>query len=526
MKRLFTQFTLSAAWLLLFGLFIGFSLGLSSCDSFLDVNTNPNFPEDASPSAKLPSIISNGFQQQYALSVLTTTHFTQHIASRVSGNSLDQFFLSPTANPFNDTYFRAASNIPPMIERANKEQAWHYVGAGKVLMAALLFHLTDIFGNIPYSDAFKGAVNYSPKYDTQEQIYQAMDKLLDEAIVEFRKTQPASAVRFDRNADILFQGNTSRWIKLAFALKARQYNHLTKKSTYSAARVLTAIDSATSSNAEDAQVQFTNIQITQTNFFSFNRTNYNARSFGRFFIQMLDGSKLGFRDPRYVVIAPDTARSKGVVNGSGAPLLGITNVTSMGDGASDFYGRYDNTPLAGTTAPRLPATGTAPALEGWYSRSLGVQMLVTNAEMRFVEAEAAFRSGNRDRAFAAYTAGITAHCDKLGVPPADRMVYLRSAAVAQNAAGLTLANIMQQKYIALFLHPEAWVDMRRLDYSADVYPGFQPPVGVNAQLMGQYPRRFLPGTQELLYNRTNAYAELGTLPDPQYIITPMWWDKP
>lgn len=509
MKRNFKQKTLYAAWMLVLSL----SFGLASCDDFLNVNTNPNYPEDASPAAKLPSIISNGFQQQYALSVLTTQNFTQHVAGRAAGLGVDQFFLASGANPFNDTYFRAASNIGPMIDRANREQGWYFVGAGKTLMAALLFHLTDIFGNIPYSDAFKGAVNYSPKYDSQESVYAAMDKLLDEAIVEFRKTQPASAPKFDRNSDILFQGDVQKWIRLCYSLKARQYNHLSKKAAYNPTRILEQIDQGIKTNGDDAQVTFSNVQQAQTNFFGFARANFSNRTFGRFFINLLNGRTLGARDPRFVIIAPDTARSLGAINGAGT-----TGVGNLAAGASDFYGQY------ATATP--PAANTAPSVEGWYTRSVGVQMLVTNAEMRFVEAEAAFRANNRDRAYQAYIAGITAHCDKLGVPVAQRTAYLQSSAVRQSASGLTMGDIMRQKYIAMFLNPEAWVDMRRHDYSSEIYTGFTPPTGVNPQLMGQYPRRFLPGSTELLYNLTNAYSELGQIPEAQWITTPMWWDKP
>jgi hypothetical protein len=503
---------------------VGIILGVSACDQFLDVNKNPNFPEDASPAAKLPSIISNGLQQQTALSVLTSSQFTQQVAGRGAANGLDQFFLSPPANPFNDTYFRAASNIPPMIARATAEQAWHYVGAGKVLMAALLFHLTDVQGDIPYSDAFRGAENYTPKYDTQEAVYASMDKLLDEAIVEFGKTQPASAIAFSPTADILFGGNVQRWIRFAHSLKARQYNHLTKKSSYSAQKVLAAIDNGIKSNDDDAQVTFNNTQIALTNFWAYQRVNAGARTFGRYFVNMVDGTTLRFRDPRYVVIAPDTNRSKGAVNGSGLPVSGPSGLTAAG--ASDFYGRYNITTTA-TASLAAPAVGTAPTIEGWYARTTGVQLILSNAEMRFVEAEAAFRSGDRARAFTAYTAGITAHMNKLGVVPALRDEYLRSAAVAQDGATLTLAAIMQQKYIATFLHHEAWVDMRRYDYSTTIYPNFTPPTGANALLMGQYPRRILPGSAELLYNRNNAYSEVGgAISDAQWILTPVWWDKP
>ncbi len=501
-------------------------IGLSACDAFLDVNRNPNFPEDASPSAKLPSIIANGLQQQLALSVLVSGHFTQQFAGRAAGNGNDQFFLSPPANPFNDTYFRAASNIPSMIERATREQAWYYVGAGKVLMAALLFHLTDLHGDIPYSDAFRAAQNFQPIYDSQESIYATMDKLLDEAIVEFGKSQPPSAPAFNAAADILYGGNAQRWILFANGLKARQYNHLTKKANYNPQRVLNALANAVNDNAQDAQVAFSAAQVGHTNIWAYQRANANARTFGRFFINMLDGTTLGFRDPRFVIIAPDTNRSKGFVNGAGAPTNpALAGVNALG--ASDFYGRYNITTTA-TAALAAPAAGTAPAIEGWYSRTLGVQLILTNAEMRFIEAEAAFRAGSRDRALTALRAGITAHMNKLGVATASRDAYLASVAVPQTAAALTLAHIMQQKYIALFLHHETWVDMRRMDYSTTIYPNFTPPTDPNTQLMGAFPRRFLPGSAEVLYNRSNAYSEIDKkgVADATWITTPMWWDRP
>jgi hypothetical protein len=51
---------------------------------------------------------------------------------------------------------------------------------------------------------------------------------------------------------------------------------------------------------------------------------------------------------------------------------------------------------------------------------------------------------------------------------------------------------MQQKYIALFLNPESWTDMRRYDFSADIYPNLTFPAGANPDAGGQYPRRLLP----------------------------------
>jgi hypothetical protein len=483
-------------------------IALTSCDRFLDVNKNPNFPETSAPSSFLPGIISNG-TNQYFLGMLTgqSAHYVQHIGGRTANNARDQFFMPNLASPFNDTYFRTTSNIKPMIEGALQEGSPYYVGAGKTLMALWLFHLTDVHGDIPYSDAFRGAENYSPVYDPQEQVYASMFKLLDEALVEFNK--PASAnlrPLSDRGADLFFNGNIDRWKRLVFSLRARQLNHLTKKSTYNPQAVLAAVDSAMRSNADDAQIQFNASQVALSNGWAPPRANMNVATFGRYFINMLNGTTLGGGiDPRMRIIAP--GNRGGVVSGSGeSPLANRT----------DFYGVY-NSPTA--LPPALPDTAA------WYARVDGVQLIVTYFEVKFIEAEAAFRAGNRTRAFTAYQEGIRAHMQKLGVPAASITAYLASPAVAQSAASLTLANIMQQKYIAMFLHPEAWVDMRRMDYSTDIYPGFSQPNGANPLLMGQFPRRFLPAGTELLYNAANATREIQGRPEYPGII-PVWWDRP
>ncbi len=480
-------------------------VSLISCSKFLDINDNPSFPVTAPVSARLGSIIANG-TQQYAFSVTVTGHFTQNIASRTANNANDQFLFVPGANPFNNTYFQAMGNIPSLITDAQAEGSPHYVGAGKILMALYLGHLTDLHGNIPYSKAFIGFDNFTPEYDTQEQIYNTIFQLLDEGIVELRKPQGLRALS-ERGADLFFAGDAARWRRLAFALRARHLNHLTKKSSYNPAQVLAAIDSAMASNADDAFLQHNTAQVAQTNFWGDARANMNTRSFGRHYVNYLNGTTLGVRDPRFIIIAPDTARTRGIVNGS------AENPTStLG---SDFYGRFTGT-----------GTGVLQTPVNWYARQDGILPIVMFWECEFIEAEAAFRSGNTARAFAAYQNGIRAHMTRLGVAVADINTYLASRACAQSAATLTLKNIMEQKYIAMFIHPEQWVDMRRMDYSTNIYPGLTQPTGVNTELQGQWVRRFLPGSIEILYNINNAYSELGRISNAQWMTTPVWWDRP
>ncbi|MCG7860549.1 SusD/RagB family nutrient-binding outer membrane lipoprotein, partial [Flavihumibacter sediminis] len=78
------------------------------------------------------------------------------------------------------------------------------------------------------------------------------------------------------------------------------------------------------------------------------------------------------------------------------------------------------------------------SVNGYYSRGNAPLALVTYAEMKFIEAEAAFRADNKPRAYAAYLAGIAAHMNKMGVPTADRDAYLSEPTVSVGEANITL----------------------------------------------------------------------------------------
>jgi hypothetical protein len=123
----------------------------------------------------------------------------------------------------------------------------------------------------------------------------------------------------------------------------------------------------------------------------------------------------------------------------------------------------------------------------------------------------AFRSGDKARAYTAYRAGITARMDKLGVTAADRDAYLSNAAVAVSAEALTPDLIFKEKYVALFLHPEAWTDARRFDYA---YRDFTLPM--NAALPTFIRRSAYPVVETSRNGANVPQADL---------TTRLWWDQ-
>ncbi|WP_426490778.1 SusD/RagB family nutrient-binding outer membrane lipoprotein [Hymenobacter sp. 102] len=519
-------------YILLLGLAVSSGV-LTSCDKFFDVNTDPNNPVTSTPNFLLPGIISQGVQTQMFTS-LVTPYLTQYLVRKSAIGGSDQFLLTNanSTNTFNYSYFYSGGTIPTLTKAAEQEGSPYYIGAAKIIQAMLLAHATDMLGDIPYSEAYQGAANYTPKYDSQEQIYATINMLCDEGIALMQKPssenfRPLYVTSPSISGDILFQGNTQKWIKFANGLKARQLNHLTKKSSYDPAKVLALVDQSMTSSADDAQLQY-QVAVAPltgtTSIFGTTRNNFSTATFSTNLIKYLNGNAAGAAypgvvDPRLTIMA--TAGSPGA-----DPGVGTTSAAATVNGFTDFY-------------------------SSWYARDLGYFEVMSYHEIKFIEAEAAFRAGNLNRALTAYREGIRAHIAKIGVggnnsvPPvsfplisgAQIETYLNSAAVAQNTSELTLKRIMEQKYIALFLNPESWADLRRLDYDPTIYPNLRYPTGTNINstlatkpdFKDRWPRRMLPGATEVLYNPqavAKLFADAMATSNDDYIGKPLWWDRP
>lgn len=502
---------------------------LTACEKYLDVNNNPNNPVASTPNFLLPGIISNGIQTQM-FTALRTPYITQYVVSRTANSGgNDQYFFTnaQSTNTFNYSYFQSGGNIPVMQKAALAEGSPYYVGAGKIMQALILAHATDMLGNIPYTEAYQGGANYTPKYDSQQQIYASINQLLDEGVVEMQKPasanfRPLYSTSPSESGDILYKGDPVKWQRLAYALKARQAQHLTKKGSYDPNAVLALCAQAFKSSADDAQLQFQTAVAplaNTTNIFGPTRANFGGATYSLNFIKYINGTTFpGVVDPRFGVMAPTT--STGAAPGAGTPST--ANLTP-GSTLSDFYA-------------------------SWYARDLGYFEVITYHEVKFIEAEAYYRAGNKTAALASLKEGIRAHIRKMSAggtysPPsvtfpaitsAQIEAYVNSAAVPQTEAALTLRSIMEQKYIAMFLNPDSWSDLRRLDFDPTIYVNFQYPIysSGNGPLKGNYPRRMLPGATELQYSPNAVagnYAEVGLTVgagDQDYVTKPLWFDQP
>ena len=224
-----------------------FLLGSSSCEKWLDVNVDPDNPNDqsATPEIRLPWI---QHYYMYAWGTANTrSSFIDGILTYVSSTSSNSRLAA--WNPiqgscttiYQNWFLGAAVNLKPLMEKAEAAGAYHYMGAAHCIKAMGFLMMLDIYGEMPYTEAMTG--KYNPVYDQGDVIYNGCMADLDQAIEYFGMTQEAGAPAL-ADGDSWNNGDVSKWIKLCYGLKARYLLQVSKKSIYDPNAVLAALQNA------------------------------------------------------------------------------------------------------------------------------------------------------------------------------------------------------------------------------------------------------------------------------------------
>ena len=427
-----------------------FVLLLTACDTWIDpkLNVNPYAPETASYDVVLPTVqagmayVMGGDFGRY--SSLLTQHNTgtdrQHL-----GIYNYTFTEADVNNSWNTMYTGPMLDLQILIDRAAAEGATHYQGIFHILQAYNLIAISDLWGDIPYSAALKGATNTRPTYDKQQEVYSAAVALLDGAVAVL--SAPAQGLKPGAD-DLIYGGKAANWIKAANALRARMAIHAAKMDQLAASAALTALAGAISSNAEDMQFTFGSVETEANPWYQFNTQRSGDLTFGGKISQIMNATN----DPRRSAYAEATKA-----------------------------GNYNDSSSMGA----------------FYSSINSAVPLLTYTEMKFIEAEAQMRLGKAAEAHAAYVAAVKASLARTGVSDADAATFMAQPSVDPGATALTLENIMTQKYVAMYTQCESWSDWRRTGFPALT------PVNGN-----EVPRRFPYPQSERLYNGGNMPAGL------------------
>lgn len=234
----------------------------SGCSDWLDVNVDPENPTagNATYDSRLAHIefYTNSATQFAAWrSSMSMGDWTRYYDG---GTYWSMSYWSPqtgaVTTPYQWWFCGAAVNIPFLIDKATAAEAWHYVGAARVIRAYGFMLMTDLYGEMPYKSS-EAEAGVTPTYNDGKTIYLGCLADLDTAIEMFQKEQ-GSATASLAVGDIWNGGSVDKWLKLAYLLKARYINKLIKKGEgsylegkYDAAEILACLDKAQQSNADN-----------------------------------------------------------------------------------------------------------------------------------------------------------------------------------------------------------------------------------------------------------------------------------
>lgn len=503
---------------------------MSSCDKWLDINDNPNNPNTKVPTVdlRLPSIIAR-FAEAYESGGTRAALIAQQVSGTTANNwNLSRWNITAAAVnwPYQPWYIYTAVNIPDLIEKGQESEAYHYMGAGKIVWAWGFGMFSDLYGMLPYDEAFVGG-NMVPKYDQGDLVYERCIKELDEAIAFLQRTQGTSAPALSKG-DYLFGGDTSKWIKLAYGLKARMLNHQSKTDKYNAQEILSLLEKAPKTANESALYQYQDRSTsasssTESLQYQNNASNRVTKLYIDYILNNYLGAPTGgndLEDPRANYLIP-----RFVATNMRTPGVNMQEIPDAGFASSIAnYAALRPTPNV--------STGSV------YAKTDAKGLLLTSSEMHFIKAEVLLGQGDKSGALKAYKDGIKDHMEVLGIPIASINAFLASSSVVQDFNLLTISHIMIQKYIALSYSPEVFNDVRRLEYCTDasgkynestgVYKGLKRPKAVFSLAFpsdDMWPRRFAVASYGISYNYAQVIAADPDASEAVYTAKRIWWDK-
>ncbi len=385
-------------------------LGFTSCTKWIDPNINkdPDAITQAPMDLMLPSVEVN---LGYVLGGFDVAGVTSMWMQQIRGTdrqalAINSYNITQTDvnNLWNDIYTGPLMDIRDIKSQAEASGANNYYAVAEILEALTLGTMTGLFGDIPYSDAFQGV---PPKYDSEQDIYNTIFSLLDDAINKID-------VNGTINNDLIFDGDMSMWLKAAHTLYARYMLRISNVQTPDWNEVISHVDNGLAANEVMEQ------------YFTSNTTENN---------------------PMYQFLTQRSGYAE-------------DNSTFLGFLADSTSGRWG----ANTKDPRNGVLFLGnDQVQGPFTKSDAPVIFISGVEGLFIKAEAYYHANDIANARATLVSAVAAAINMLGIDPASYMPSY-TAYVNGLSGNALLQEIITQKWVANFLNPENWADYRRTGY--------------------------------------------------------------
>lgn len=477
---------------------IGTLFFMGACESFLDVNEDPTSPSEVPENLQLSALLGVfSYQVIGNEPARTTNRWVQQTSWTGFAPSSDNYDFDESGpnNFWNASYTVVLNNAREMEQLAEENGNAAYAGVSKVIQAWSLAILTDLWNEVPYSEAFD-PLNTTPSYDDQEFIYSEIFSLLQAALNDFEADSPESP----GSDDLLYGGDLEKWERLTNTLLARYHLRLSNAPGHDAEtqanNALTALADGFMSNSDDADFQYFNNDGEENPWYQFaidgkwdTRDQLSAH-----YVGLLED----LNDPRFSI----QARPVGAVDGSG-------EVSGFNPDTPEYAGNINGSEGGGA--------GNFSSIGEFYSAPDAPLNWISYAEAKFIEAEATYIVSGAAAAQSVYEEAIRASMEKLGVDQAEADAYMLSLPLLA-AAGDPLNEIITQKYISNFLSLENFNDWRRTGY-----PELEPAVDAVTP-SGEIPVRYPYPNSEYSNNSDNV-AATGVPIGYESLEIKVWWDS-
>ncbi len=481
-------------------------LGTGGCNSFLTSDTakaDPNNPNRATADQLFVAVQAGQSAQQEGIVALIACMWMQ----QCTGTSnflqvLEQYGIASEDTPspaFSSVYEGGGLVDIRQIEAAETAAGDNqYLGIAQVWEAIDMAVAADIWGDVPYREAV--GTEATPRLDPQAQVYADLQALLTSAITHLGGAGPGPGT-----LDLVYGGNTTKWIAAANTLKARLYMHTVEQDNNqidnaALGNAITYALLGISAPANDVKAKHTSQPGEDNMWYQFNFRS----GFGQFVVagRALADLLLARNDTarlhqyfglsarpwqpkhtytlRQVVLDANNNAQQATDSGSSANVPPVW-VTTVGDTTTDSTVKWKNVglpyggqdPLGGRSAAGVSL------LEGTRNSPTFSQPIVTYIENELILAEAYYRLGQ--------TANAQTHFDNA-----------RASVTGLGAKTITSINdIMEEKYVAMYQNIEVWNDYKR-----SCYPAITPVA--NSAFGNKVPGRLFYGTSEANANPTNV----------------------
>ena len=515
-----------------------------SCDKgFEQMNKNPNaYTQPVLGNLFTSSQVRTagvGTADRNRVSIKYFAGTNQYMASLGTNWSGDKNFENGQfGDLFETIYSQHLKELVQMLDLTkDKPDLINYYAAGSIWRVFVLHRATDIYGDVPYTEAGLGYAKgtFSPKYDKQSEIYPKMLSELEAAIKQF---DPAKSTL--GSSDIIYGGNIDKWKTFGYSLMLRLGMRLSNVDAVKSKEwVQKAIAGGVmKSNADQAVVKHTTGSTNSENrdAAELKRESFPESNVGKGPVKLaktLIDLLVNYNDPRLPFYA--TLWEGNILSQQAAKLPTTTN-PALQKGLPNGYDAatiknviptFSNNDLVNYSEPN---TGTIASL-------IAPTVIQSYAEVEFLLAEASLRGWDASTAVSHYNAAINASMKTISIFPTPVLfgstgpftitqAQIDSYIAAHPLNGATFAASMEQIYTQFYLHMfmlydnfEEFATQRRTGYPVLIPPNYPGNfTGGKMLLRLRYP------VSEAALNKENYEAALGAQ-GPDLYTTPVWWDR-